>query len=142
MNALLSFTYTILAHDCASALESVGLDSYVGFLHRDRPGRVSLALDLMEELRSMYADRFVLTLINNRIIGAKNFQIMENGAVWLNKDGRKLLLNKWQERKRETVTHPFLGEKILWGLIPYVQALLLAKFIRKDLDGYPAFLGK
>ena len=142
MNALLSFTYTILAHDCASALESVGLDSYVGFLHRDRPGRVSLALDLMEELRSMYADRFVLTLVNNRIIGAKNFQIMENGAVWLNKDGRKLLLNKWQERKRETVTHPFLGEKILWGLIPYVQALLLAKFIRKDLDGYPAFLGK
>ena len=90
----------------------------------------------------MYADRFVLTLVNNRIIGAKNFQIMENGAVWLNKDGRKLLLNKWQERKRETVTHPFLGEKILWGLIPYVQALLLAKFIRKDLDGYPAFLGK
>ena len=142
MNALLSFTYTILAHDCASALESVGLDSYVGFLHRDRPGRVSLALDLMEELRSMYADRFVLTLVNNRIIGTKNFQIMENGAVWLNKDGRKLLLNKWQERKRETVTHPFLGEKILWGLIPYVQALLLAKFIRKDLDGYPAFLGK
>lgn len=142
MNALLSFTYTILAHDCASALESVGLDSYVGFLHRDRPGRVSLALDLMEELRSMYADCFVLTLVNNRIIGAKNFQIMENGAVWLNKDGRKLLLNKWQERKRETVTHPFLGEKILWGLIPYVQALLLAKFIRKDLDGYPAFLGK
>ena len=142
MNALLSFTYTILAHDCASALESVGLDSYVGFLHRDRPGRVSLALDLMEELRSMYADRFVLTLVNNRMIGAKNFQIMENGAVWLNKDGRKLLLNKWQERKRETVTHPFLGEKILWGLIPYVQALLLAKFIRKDLDGYPAFLGK
>ena len=142
MNALLSFTYTILEHDCASALESVGLDSYVGFLHRDRPGRVSLALDLMEELRSMYADRFVLTLVNNRIIGAKNFQIMENGAVWLNKDGRKLLLNKWQERKRETVTHPFLGEKILWGLIPYVQALLLAKFIRKDLDGYPAFLGK
>lgn len=139
---LLPIPFTILAHDCASALESVGLDSYVGFLHRDRPGRVSLALDLMEELRSMYADRFVLTLVNNRIIGAKNFQIMENGAVWLNKDGRKLLLNKWQERKRETVTHPFLGEKILWGLIPYVQALLLAKFIRKDLDGYPAFLGK
>lgn len=142
MNALLSFTYTILAHDCAVALESVGLDSYVGFLHRDRPGRISLALDLMEELRSMYADRFVLALVNNRVVGAKNFQIMENGAVWLNSDGRKLLLSKWQERKRDMITHPFLEEKILWGLIPYVQSLLLAKFIRKDLDGYPVFLGK
>ena len=142
VNALLSFAYVLLSLDCAAALQSVGLDPYVGFLHRPRPGRRGLALDLMEELRAVYADRFVLTLVNNRIIGAKNFQIMENGAVWLNKDGRKLLLNKWQERKRETVTHPFLGEKILWGLIPYVQALLLAKFIRKDLDGYPAFLGK
>lgn len=142
INALLSFVYTILAHDCASALEAVGLDSYVGFLHRDRPGRISLALDLMEELRSLCADRFVLTLVNTRMIQTNHFKTMENGAVWLNDEGRKILLGKWQERKRNKITHPFLNEKIPWGLIPYVQALLLARFMRKDLDGYPAFFGK
>lgn len=142
VNALLSFAYTLLAHDCASALEAVGLDSYAGFLHRDRPGRASLALDLMEELRSIYADRFALTLINNRIIQAGDFRQMEDGAVWLNDKGRRTFLSHWQERKRETITHPFLKEKILWGLIPYVQALLLARYLRGDLDGYPPFLWK
>lgn len=142
MNALLSFTYTILAHDCASALEAAGLDSYAGFLHRDRPGRQSLALDLMEEFRSIYADRFVLTLVNNRVISAKNFEKKEDGAVWLNQEGRKSLLTHWQERKKEVITHPFLQEKIAWGLIPYVQALLLARYIRGDLDGYPPFVWK
>lgn len=142
VNALLSFTYTLLAHDCASALESAGLDPAAGFLHRDRPGRASLALDLMEELRSIYADRFVLTLINNRVIRRTDFQQMEDGAVWLNETGRKNLLKKWQERKRDIITHPFLEEKIPWGLIPYVQALLLGRCLRDDLDGYPPFLWK
>lgn len=142
MNALLSFAYTILAHDCASALESAGLDSYVGFLHRDRPGRESLALDLMEEFRSVYADRFVLTLINNRVIQAKHFKETEDGAVLLSDEGKRLFLTHWQERKKETLTHPFLEEKMYWGLLPYVQALLLARYIRGDLDGYPPFVGK
>lgn len=142
MNALLSFAYTLLAHDCASALEAVGLDSYVGFLHRERPGRESLALDLMEEFRSIYADRFAISLINNRLLTSKQFKKTESGAVLLNDAGRKIFLIKWQERKQEMITHPFLKEKIPWGLLPYVQALLLAKYIRKDLDGYPAYLGK
>ena len=142
VNALLSFAYTLLAHDCASAIEAAGMDSYIGILHRDRPGRQSLALDLMEELRSVYADRFVLSLVNNRVLPAKCFQLMEDGAVLLNAEGRKTFLSKWQERKKETLTHPFLGEKIYWGLIPYVQALLLARYIRGDLDGYPPFIWK
>ena len=142
VNAMLSFVYTILAHDCAAALESVGLDAYVGFLHRDRPGRESLALDLMEEFRSIYADRFVLTLINNRIIKPAHFQEKENGVVWLNDQGRKALLKEWQGKKRESITHPFLKEKIYWGLAPYVQALLLARSLRGDLEEYPAFLWK
>jgi CRISPR-associated protein Cas1 len=140
VNAMLSFIYTILAHDCACALESVGLDAYVGFLHRDRPGRESLALDLMEELRSIYADRFVLRLINNRMIKPLYFQKKENGTIWLNDAGRKMVLKAWQERKKETITHPFLHEKLYWGLIPYVQALLLARYLRGDLDEYPAYL--
>lgn len=142
VNAMLSFVYTILAHDCAAALEAVGLDAYVGFIHRCRPGRESLALDMLEELRSIYADRFVLTLINNRVITYKDFRQEEDGAVLLNDEPRKLLLQKWQERKKDVITHPFLGEKITWGLLPYVQALLLARFIRGDLDGYPAFMWK
>lgn len=142
MNALLSFLYTLLAHDCASALESVGLDSYVGFLHRDRPGRNSLALDLMEELRSPFADRLALAIVNNRSITAKHFRTLENGAVLLNNDGKKILLTQWQEKKRDKITHPFLKEKIVWGIVPYIQALLLAKYVRKDLDGYPAFIWK
>ena len=142
VNALLSFAYTILAHDCASALESVGLDAYVGFLHSDRPGRQSLALDLMEELRAIYADRFVLTLINNRMIKKSDFDEKENGVTLLNENGRKLFLNNWQEKKREVIEHPFLEEKIMWGLVSYAQALLLARCIRGDLEEYPAFLWK
>ena len=141
-NALLSFAYSLLAHDCASALESVGLDSYVGFLHRDRPGRTSLALDLMEELRPCMADRFVLTLVNNRSIQPSDFQASEGGAVFLTDNARRAFLKSWQEKKRETLTHPYLEEKVPWGLIPYLQALLLARYLRGDLDEYPPFLWK
>ena len=141
-NALLSFAYNLLAHDCASALESVGLDAYVGFLHRDRPGRESLALDLMEELRPCLADRFVLTLVNNRVMRAADFDFRESGAVLLTKEGRRTFLQHWQARKRETLTHPFLEEKLPWGLVPYVQSLLLARYLRGDLDAYPPFLWK
>ena len=140
VNALLSFAYSLLAHDCASALESVGLDAYVGFLHRDRPGRASLALDLMEELRPCMAERFVLTLINNRILSAGDFTLRENGAVLLTDGGRKTFLKHWQERKSDVLTHPFLGEKLQWGMVPYVQSLLLARYLRDDLDAYPPFL--
>ena len=142
VNALLSFAYTLLANDCGAALESVGLDSYVGFMHRDKPGRASLALDLMEELRAPLADRLVLTLINNREIQKKHFRRQADGAVLLNDDGRKLFLNAWQDRKRDAITHPYLQEKIYWGLVPYVQALLLARHLRGDLDGYPTFFWK
>lgn len=142
INALLSFAYSLLAHDCASALESVGLDSYVGFLHRDRPGRTSLALDLMEELRPCMADRFVLTFINNRMIHASDFHQTESGAVLLTDAGRRTFIKSWQEKKKETLTHPFLNEKLPWGMIPYIQALLLARHLRGDLDAYPPFLWK
>lgn len=142
MNALLSFAYALLCRNCRDALCSVGLDPFVGFLHRDRPGRVSLALDLMEELRSVMADRFVLTMINNRVIRDKHFQYMENGACLLDDDGRKLFLKHWQERKQESLTHPFLKEKITWGLVPFVQAMLLARTLRGDHDGYPPFFWK
>ena len=142
VNALLSFSYGLLAHDCASALESVGLDSYVGFLHRDRPGRTSLALDLMEEFRPCMADRFVLTCINNRIFKKTDFEYRESGGVYLSDDARRTFLRRWQERKKETLTHPFLGEKVPWGLVPYLQALLLARYLRGDLDEYPPFLWK
>ena len=142
VNAMLSFAYSLLAHDCASALESVGLDAYVGFLHRDRPGRQSLALDLMEELRPCMADRFVLTLVNNRMIKPEDFQVQDSGAVLLTEDGRRKFLKTWQERKRDGLTHPYLGEKLSWGMVPYVQALLLARYIRGDLDAYPPFLWK
>ena len=141
-NALLSFAYSLLAHDCASALESVGLDAYVGFLHRDRPGRESLALDLMEELCACMADRFVLTIVNNRVLKASDFVFRESGAVLLTDEGRRTFLRRWQERKYETITHPFLEEKLPWGLVPYVQSLLLARYLRGDLDDYPPFLWK
>ena len=141
-NAMLSFAYGLLANDCASALESVGLDSYVGFLHRDRPGRTSLALDLMEELRPCLADRFVLTIINQRSMKPADFQHREGGSVLLTDDARRSFLKAWQERKREVITHPYLGEKLPWGLVPYVQALLLSRYIRGDLDAYPPFLWK
>lgn len=142
VNALLSFTYTLLANDCAAALEATGLDAYVGFMHRDRPGRVSLALDQMEELRGLFADRFVLTIINKRIVTAKGFIQRENGSVIMDSDTRKTVLRAWQERKQENITHPYLKVKVEWGLIPYVQAMLLARHLRGDLDGYPPFLWK
>ncbi len=141
-NAMLSFAYGLLANDCASALEGVGLDAYVGFLHRDRPGRASLALDLMEELRPCLADRFVLTLINNRVVKPSDFQHREGGAVLLTDEARRAFLKAWQERKREVITHPYLGGKLPWGLVPYIQALLLSRYIRGDLDAYPPFLWK
>ncbi len=142
VNALLSFAYSILAHDCASALEAAGLDPYVGFLHRDRPGRTSLALDLMEELRPCMADRFVLTLINNRVVNEKDFIRQDSGAVLLTDDGRRKFFSAWQEKKREQLKHPYLEEKLQGGMIPYVQAQLLARLLRGDLDEYPPFLWK
>lgn len=142
VNAMLSFAYTLLTMMCASALETVGLDSYVGFMHTDRPGRRSLALDLMEEFRSVFADRFVLSLINKRLVNKKGFIKAENGAVLMNDDTRKVFFTEWQKRKTEIITHPFLKEKVEWGVVPYVQALLLARTIRGDLDVYPPFLWK
>lgn len=142
VNALLSFAYSLLAKDCASALEGVGLDSFVGFMHRDKPGRTSLSLDLMEELRPCFADRFVITLINNRVVSSSDFQTQENGAVYLDDKGKKAFLQHWQQKKQDMITHPFLEEKLPWGLIPHVQALLLARYLRGDLDRYPPFLWK
>ena len=141
VNALLSFFYSILANDCASALEGVGLDPYVGFMHVDRPGRRSLALDLMEELRSIIVDRFVLTLINNKVINSNHFNQFENRSVTLNETGRKITLSSWQKRKQEIIFHPFLEEKIPRGLLPFSQALLLARYLRGDIDAYPPYLG-
>lgn len=142
VNALLSFVYTLLANMTASALETVGLDPYVGFLHTDRPGRLSLALDMMEELRPVLADRFVLTLINRRMVSAKDFSRKEDGAVLLSDNARRNLLTEWQNKKKEVITHPYLGEKVEWGMIPYVQAMLLARYLRGDLDAYPPFFWK
>ncbi len=142
VNALLSFVYMLLSREAASAALTVGLDSYIGFLHKDRPGRTSLALDLMEELRAPLADRFVLTLINTRQVDAGGFEQKENGAVFLRDDARKAVLHAWQSRKTENITHPFLKENIAWGLIPHAQALLLARYLRDDLEAYPPFLWK
>lgn len=142
VNAMLSFAYTLLANDTAAALEAVGLDAYVGFLHRDRPGRVSLALDLMEELRGIYADKFVLSLINKKHLNKDDFVQKENGAILMTDEGRKKFVTLWQEKKQEKITHPYLGEKISWGLVPHAQALLLARHLRNDLDEYPPFLWK
>lgn len=140
VNALLSFMYTVLANDCASALEGVGLDSYVGFLHRDRPGRKSLALDLMEEFRCIFVDRFVIFLLNNRMLTKSSFEVQEDGAVLLSDSARKTILSQWQARKQEQITHPFLEEKMAWGLVMQIQAMLLARCVRGDLTEYPAFL--
>ena len=142
VNALLSFVYTLLTNNIASALETVGLDPYVGYLHTDRPGRVSLALDLIEELRAVLADRFVLSLINKKIISGKNFSKKENGAVLMDDETRRKVLAEWQSKKKEIITHPYLNEKVEWGMVPYVQAMLLARYLRGDLDGYPVFLWK
>lgn len=142
INAALSFAYSLLAHECASALEGVGLDPYVGFLHRPRPGRTSLALDLEEELRAVCADRFVLSCINRKQLQPGHFDTQESGAVLLNDKGRKVFLAAWQEHRKETIRHPFLEEKVEWGLVPYVQAMLLARTMRGDLEEYPPFLWK
>lgn len=139
MNALLSFLYTLLAHDVESALETVGLDPYVGFFHTDRPGRPGLALDMMEELRPFIADRIALNLVNMKQIGRDDFYRKENGGVILTEDGRKAVIGAWQKRKQDTITHPYLNEKIPIGLLPYVQAMLMARFLRRDIDGYPPF---
>jgi CRISPR-associated protein Cas1 len=142
VNAMLSLFYTVLSLDCASALEGVGLDSYVGFLHTDRPGRRSLALDLVEELRAPFVDRFVVSAINNRVISFDDFDFRESGECRLRDSARKKLFGAWQQKKRETINHPFLKEKIEWGLVPHVQAMFLARAVRGDLDEYPPFLWK
>jgi CRISPR-associated protein Cas1 len=139
LNALLSFLYTLLTSEVSSALETVGLDPYVGFLHQDRPGRPSLALDLMEELRPVFADRLALSLINRQQINGKGFTQKESGGILMDDDTRKKVLMAWQERKKEEIVHPFLKERIAFGLIPYIQALLLARHLRGDLDAYPPF---
>ncbi len=131
-----------MTNTVASALEAVGLDPYVGFMHTERPGRVSLALDLIEELRPVLADRFVLTLINRKMVTGKDFTKKEDGAVLLSDRARKDLLTEWQNKKQEVITHPFLGEKVEWGMIPFVQAMLLARYLRGDLDEYPTFFWK
>ena len=142
INALISFAYSLMTNQCAASLESVGLDPYVGFLHTDRPGRRSLALDMVEEFRSVYCDRFVLTLVNKRHIQPEHFEQREDGAVLLTEQGRRVFIEQWQKRKYEELKHPYLNEKIEWGAVPYTQALLLARFIRDDLDAYPPFLWK
>lgn len=139
MNSLMSFLYTLLTNEVASALEGVGLDPYVGFLHQDRPGRPSLALDLMEELRPVFADRLALSLINRKQITGKGFTPKESGGILMDDDTRKAVLTAWQERKKEEILHPYLKERISFGLIPHVQAMLLARFLRGDLDAYPPF---
>ncbi len=142
MNALLSYLYTLLAHDCRGACEQVGLDPQIGFLHEIRPGRMSLALDLMEEFRAMMADRLALTLVNLKQIAAKDFTKTESGAVILKDEARKTVLAAWQKRKLEVMTHPFLEEKIPFGLFPHVQAQLLARYLRGDMDAYPPYIAK
>ena len=142
VNALLSFLYTLLTHDCRSALETVGLDPAVGFLHRDRPGRPSLALDLAEELRPLLGERLALSMLNRKQLTERDFRRFDTGAVLLADDARKRVLVAYQERKREQIQHPFIEEKIEIGLIPFVQAQLLARHLRGDLDGYPPFLWK
>ena len=142
VNALLSFLYSLLLHETRSALETVGLDPYVGFLHRDRPGRVGLGLDLMEEFRPYMADRLALSLINRRQVSGDGFTKKETGGVIMKETVRKTVIEAWQKRKREEITHPFLGKKITVGLLPYAQALLLARHLRGDLESYPPFVWK
>lgn len=140
INALLSFFYSMLSRDIASACETVGLDPQIGFFHRDRPGRASMALDLIEELRAPYVDRFVLSLVNRKQVRSGDFVKEEDGGVVLGDDARKIVLGLWQKRKQEVITHPFLKEKMPMGLLPFMQVQLFARYLRGDLDGYPAFL--
>lgn len=142
VNALLSFIYALLTTDARAALESVGLDPAVGYLHADRPGRPSLALDLIEEFRPFFADRLVLSLINRRQLGIKNFRTVDNGATLLTEEGRKTVLVAYQERKRDEIQHPFLDERVTVGLLWFIQAQLLARHLRGDLDAYPPFVWK
>ncbi len=140
VNCLLSFIYTLLLHDVCSALECVGLDPAVGFLHRDRPGRPGLALDMMEEFRSCIGDRLVLSLINLGQVAAKGFRCLETGAVLMDDHTRKKVLVAYQKRKQDEVLHPFLNEKVTLGMVFHTQALLMARYLRGDLDGYPPFV--
>lgn len=142
VNAMLSLAYTLMAHEVSAALETVGLDPYVGFLHTLRPGRISLALDMMEEFRAYLGDRFVLSLINKRQITAKDFLCQGDNGVVMTDKGRKTFVSAWQERKREEIIHPYLNEKVKIGLLPYVQAMMMARYIRQDVDDYPVFLIK
>ncbi len=140
VNAMLSFAYTLVANDVAAALETVGLDPYVGFLHSLRPGRTSLALDMMEELRAYLGDRLVLSLINRRQLYAKDFCVQGEEGVVMTESAKKIFLTAWQNRKKEIITHPYLNEKMPIGLLPYIQATLLARYMRGDIDNYPVFL--
>ncbi len=142
MNAILSYLYTLLAHDCRGALEGVGLDPQIGYLHEIRPGRPALALDLMEEFRAIVADRVALSLVNMKQVSGRDFRTTESGAVEMTESGRKTLLTVWQKKKQDEVVHPFLNEKVSIGLLPHVQALLLSRHLRGDLDAYPPYLTK
>lgn len=142
VNAMLSLAYTLIANDVTAALEAVGLDPYVGFLHTLRPGRASLALDMTEELRAYLGDRFVLSLINRRQITPNDFLYQGEQGVTMTDNGRRTFLTAWQNRKKETLVHPYLNEKIPVGLIPHAQAMLLARYVRGDIDDYPVFLIK
>ena len=142
VNAMLSLAYTLIANDVSAALETVGLDPYVGFLHSIRPGRTSLALDMMEEFRAYLGDRFVLSLINKRQITSRDFLYQGDSGVVLTEKGKKTFISAWQSRKRDTIMHPYLNEKVEIGLLPYVQAMMMARYIRKDIDDYPVFLIK
>jgi CRISPR-associated protein Cas1 len=140
VNAMLSFVYSVMLQDCVSALEGVGLDSYVGFLHRDRPGRQSLGLDLIEEFRAVIADRLVLSMINLQQVKSGDFKVEENGAVMVGEKLKKVILAEYQSRKQDEVLHPIIKEKIKIGMLFHVQAMLLARHIRGDMDFYPAYL--
>lgn len=142
MNALLSYLYMLLAHDCRGALEGVGLDPQIGFLHEVRSGRPGLALDLMEEFRAVLADRVALSLVNLHQVGPRDFKTTESGAVEMKEDTRKTILQTWQKKKQETIQHPFLDERVPIGLLPHLQALLLARHLRGDLDAYPPYIQK
>ena len=142
VNAMLSFAYTLIANDMTAALETVGLDPYVGFLHQLRPGRASLALDMMEEFRAYLGDRLVLSLINRKQITIRDFVQQGEESIVMTDNGRKTILSAWQSRKRETIQHPYLNQNVSVGLLPYIQAMLMARFIRKDIDDYPVFLIK
>lgn len=142
VNSMLSLLYTFLAHDIGSALSAVGIDSYVGFMHTDRPGRMSMALDVMEELRGFMVDRTVLSMINLKIIGKNDFEEKESGAVLIKESGRKKIIEYWQKRKQAEILHPYLKEKVKIGLLPHVQSMLLNSYMRGDLEAYPPFIIK